>query len=93
MRHVLPSGFVRVRHYGLLANRCKAYTLPLCRQALGHVEPPSPPEPRSVAQGMQQWMGIDITRCPACGHQPLERIPAPAALGAKRNRDLPALTS
>jgi hypothetical protein len=93
LRHVLPSGFVRVRHYGLLANRCKASTLPLCRQALGQVEPPPQPEPKSVAQWMQQWTGIDITRCPACGHQPLERIPVPAALGAKRNRDPPAPTS
>jgi len=92
LRHILPSGFVRVRHYGLLANRGKAYTLPLCRQALGQREPPPPPEPKSVAQWMQQWTGIDITRCPACGHQPLERIPVPAALGAKRNRDPPAPT-
>lgn len=92
--HVLPSGFMRIRHYGLLANRCKAYTLPLCRQALGEVKPPpspSPsPEPQSVAQAMQSWTGIDITRCPACGHQPLERIPVPAALGANHNRDPPA---
>lgn len=93
LRHVLPSGFVRVRHYGLLANRCKAYTLPLCRQALGQVEPPPQVEPKSVAQWMQQWSGIDITRCPACGHQPLERILVPAALGTHRNRDPPAPTS
>lgn len=89
LRHVVPSGFVRVRHYGLLANCCKANTLPLCRQALGQVEPPLPPEPYSVAQWMQRWTGIDITRCPACGHQPLERIPMPTVLDAKRNRDPP----
>jgi hypothetical protein len=88
--HILPSGFVRVRHYGLLANRCKAYTLPLCRQALGQVVPPTPPEPQSVVQAMQSWTGIDITRCPACGHQPLERIPVAALLGANRSRDPPA---
>ena len=87
--HVLPSGFMRIRHYGLLANRCKAYTLPLCRQALGQVEPPPPPAPQSLAQAMQSWTGIDITRCPACGHQPLERIPLPLAPGANRNRDPP----
>jgi hypothetical protein len=90
LRHVLPSGFVRVRHYGLLANRCKAATLPVCRQALGQGEPPPPPEPQSVAQWMQRWTGIDITRCPACGHQPLERFPVPAVLDANRNRDPPA---
>jgi hypothetical protein len=91
LRHVLPSGFVRVRHYGVLANRCKAHTLPLCRKALGQVDPPPPPERGSVAQWMRRWTGIDITRCPACGHQPLERLPLPAALGANRNRDPPAL--
>jgi predicted Zn-ribbon and HTH transcriptional regulator len=90
LQHVLPSGFVRVRHYGVLANRCKARTLPLCRQALGQVDSPPPPELGSVAQWMQRWTGIDITRCPACGHQPLERLPLPAALGANRNRDPPA---
>lgn len=89
LRHVLPSGFVRIRHYGLLANRCKAYTLPLCRQTLGHMDPPPPPEPQCVAQWMQRWTGIDITRCPACGHQPLERHPLPAVLGANHNRDPP----
>lgn len=89
LMHVLPSGFVRIRHCGLLANRCKASTLPLCRQALGQVDPPRPSQPRSVAPWMQQWTGIDITRCPACGHQPLERHPLPAALGVKHNRDPP----
>jgi hypothetical protein len=90
--HVLPAGFMRIRHYGLLANRCKARTLSLCRQALGQVEPEPPLEPQSVAQWMQSWTGIDITRCPSCGHQPLERIPVAAVLGANRSRDPPAPT-
>jgi hypothetical protein len=93
LMHRLPAGFVRVRHYGVLANRCKALTLPLCRQALGHVTPPTPPDPGSVAQWMQKWTGIDITRCPACGHQPLARLPLPAALGANHNRDPPPPTA
>jgi hypothetical protein len=92
LMHVLPSGFMRIRHYGVLANRSKARCLPLCRQALGQVESPTPPEPQSVAQWMQRWAGIDITRCPACGHQPLERHPLPAALGPNRNRDPPGLS-
>jgi hypothetical protein len=90
LRHALPSGCVRIRHAGLLANRCTASTLPVCRQALGHVESPPEPEPQSVAQWMHQWTGLDITRCPACGHQPLERHPLPVALGAQHNRDPPA---
>ena len=88
LMHVLPSGFVRIRHYGLLANRCKAYTLPLCRQALGQANPPAP-ELKSVTQWMEQWTGINLTRCPVCGHQPLERYLLPAALGGQHNRDPP----
>lgn len=90
LMHVLPSGFMRIRHYGLLANRSKARCLPQCRQALGQVTPPPPPVPRNVAQCMQRLAGIDITQCLACGHRPLERRPLAVMLGAKRNRDPPA---
>jgi hypothetical protein len=31
---VLPKGFVKVRHYGLLANRCRAERLEVNRQLL-----------------------------------------------------------
>jgi hypothetical protein len=33
--HVLPSGFVHIRHYGFLANRSREEKLPLCRALLG----------------------------------------------------------
>ncbi len=53
--HVLPKGFVRIRHYGLLANRCRKDNLRLCRRLLGSVvqrdpgtEPASPPEAASI---------------------------------------------
>jgi hypothetical protein len=87
---VLPSGFVRIRHDGLLANRCKAYTLPLCRQALGQANPPAPP-PKSVAQWMEQWTGIDPTRCPVCGHQPLEHKDGTTPASRFFRRSLPDL--
>ncbi|MGC2528473.1 MAG: IS91 family transposase [Candidatus Acidiferrum sp.] len=32
--HVLPGGFVKIRHFGLLANRNRRQTLALCRQHL-----------------------------------------------------------
>jgi hypothetical protein len=34
VQHVLPSGFVKVRHYGLLANRQREDRLTLCRRLL-----------------------------------------------------------
>jgi hypothetical protein len=32
--HVLPSGFVKIRHFGLLANRNRRQALSLCRSHL-----------------------------------------------------------
>ena len=32
--HVLPKGFMRIRHYGLLANRCRRKNLEHIRRAL-----------------------------------------------------------
>ena len=34
LQHVLPRGFVRIRHYGLLANRGREQKLALCRRLL-----------------------------------------------------------
>ena len=63
--HVIPKGFVRVRHSGVLANRSKSL-LSKCRQLLDRnpVLPKLPP--KSVHQLMLELTGIDITRCPLC---------------------------
>ena len=45
--HVLPSRFVRIRTYGLLANRCRAEALSRCRAALG-ARPPRASSTRPV---------------------------------------------
>lgn len=84
--HLLPAGFVRIRHYGVLANRCKAHAVPRCRQALGQAPDIPVSEPKTAAQWMQQWTGIDITRCPQCGHQPLRRTPVPVGGGTAMPR-------
>ena len=33
--HIVPTGFMRIRHFGLLANRTRQRTLTRCRQLLG----------------------------------------------------------
>jgi hypothetical protein len=64
--HVLPDGFVRIRHFGLLANRGRTGKLARCRELLA-VEPPElPAAPESVAALMRRWTGLDLTRCPVC---------------------------
>ena len=42
--HLLPKGFVRIRHFGWLANRRRAQLLPLCLAALNSLPAPSEPE-------------------------------------------------
>jgi len=75
--HVLPSGFMRLRHDGLLANRHKAQTLRRCRDLLGQPAAPPPRRPQSVVQWMREVTGIDLTQCPHCGAKPLVRLPLP----------------
>ena len=63
--HVLPKGFMRIRHYGLTANRAKHSQLERARRALHQpVEPPSPPE--SVETFWLRGGNIRIHQCPLC---------------------------
>jgi len=55
--HVLPPGFVRIRHFGFLANRHRKTLLDLCRRLL-HARPTVP----AVAAVV-----LDLPQCPACG--------------------------
>jgi hypothetical protein len=59
-QHILPRGFVRIRQYGLLANRCRAANLGIARQLL--ITTPKPPDacPKSATDAIT-WS------CPECG--------------------------
>jgi len=63
--HTLPPGFVRIRLYGLLGNRCRHQKLVRCRTLLDQPAP-EPIEPEPVEAIMLRLTGIDIQRCPAC---------------------------
>jgi len=64
--HVLPEGFMRVRHFGFLANRSKKQMLPQCRKLL-HLDPTLPEIPKRSAQNLlHELTGIDLSRCPHC---------------------------
>jgi len=64
--HVLPAGFVRIRHVGLLANRTRTAKLARCRQLLAVPPAPPPGPPEAVATLLQRLTGVDLTRCPVC---------------------------
>ena len=59
--HLLPQGFVRIRHFGFLANRCRATFLPLCFQLLPSKPGPQTERDPSIANGPH-----DLWRCPKC---------------------------
>jgi hypothetical protein len=63
--HVLPKGFQRIRHYGLLANRHKAERLAKAREALD-LSPPEPVVREPVEDFARRVLGVDIQRCPVC---------------------------
>ena len=71
--HILPSGFMRVRHYGLFANRHRKTKLALRRAALDQPEPEPRPKP-SVEVLMQRLTGRDILACPQCGKGRLQLV-------------------
>ncbi len=67
LMHILPKGFVKIRYYGLLANRNKKTKLNLCRKLT------SSPTYKPIFEGLKTveilciLVGRDITVCPACG--------------------------
>jgi Putative transposase/Transposase zinc-binding domain len=65
--HVLPSGFVRIRHYGILANRHRREKLALCRELLGAVaaSEDEDEEPMSRREGSDAV--TPARACPVCG--------------------------
>jgi Putative transposase/Transposase zinc-binding domain len=64
--HVLPEGFMRIRHFGFLANRSKKQALTQCRKLLG-ANPASLQSPSESAKDLLlRITGIDLSRCPSC---------------------------
>ena len=74
--HVLPHGFVRVRHFGIQANVCRTRLLDRARQAL---HSPAPSRPDTSCQESWQALfervtGRDPNRCPWCGRGTLHPV-------------------
>src|SRR5271167_354623 len=68
--HVLPPGFVRIRHFGFLAHRRRAPLLPVCFQFLGRPSdlPPVPePQPGEEEGCSTHPSSTSTWSCPQCG--------------------------
>ena len=71
LMHVLPSGFVRVRHYGLLANRHRQEKLARCRELLRKAVTPqaetAPTDVDPVTSTVPETTVTPTRVCPRCG--------------------------
>jgi hypothetical protein len=90
LMHVLPSGFHRIRHYGLLASGTRAVNIARARELLAAPVSPEPPDTTETPAADQ----VLPRPCPCCGgrmliietfargcepkHRP---TPVPAAIG------------
>ena len=65
--HVLPSRYVRIRHFGLLGNRKRKDNIALCRQFLNvHMTMPEEKREETWQEHMLRICGVDVTSCPVC---------------------------
>jgi hypothetical protein len=95
LQHVVPSGFVRIRHFGFLAHRCREEKLQRCRHLLAEAKTPASADmaaspvlvacdPKPAAEP-----AADRHRCPHCGRGHMiivERLDPP------RNRQIVAMS-
>ncbi len=84
--HVLPTGFHRIRYYGLLGNRHRRAQLTRCRQLLGTPAPETPaaPLPADYRDRYETLTGRSLRDCPIChdGHMRGIELLARASVGA-----------
>ena len=91
--HVLPRGFQRIRHVGLLSNRRRRESLALCRSLLG--SPSSPLSTPKPADGEPPTASTNPSRydlCPLCGlgrMRPLAWLPLPDPLSLSAPSPVP----
>jgi hypothetical protein len=79
--HVVPKGFMRIRHYGITANACRHAKLARCRELLGTTAPVPPSAPPLPADADTAAAAPEdaTPRCPQCGAplRIIERLPPP----------------
>ena len=98
LMHVLPPGMQRIRHFGILANSCRAETLKQARDALGVADIPSSDRNAEGRDGGEDDRDRDEdvapVACPHCGGilRKIEAIPRPRRT-AHASRDPPHATS
>ena len=68
LMHILPPGFMKIRHYGLLGNRNKKTKLAVCKKLTNTTSPVKPK--LTTLEILKKTLGVDFNICPMChkGH-------------------------
>jgi len=83
LQHVLPKGFVKIRHYGLMASsniKIKLKTARLLLESCAHTgdgKPKIKELPADWQQLLKELTGIDLSVCPRCGSKKIRRVIIP----------------
>ena len=66
--HILPPGFMKIRHYGLLGNRNKKTKLAICKKLTNTAN--FEPQEINTLEILKKTLGVDFNLCPVCrkGH-------------------------
>lgn len=87
LNHVLPDRFLRIRHYGFLANRAKQGCLARCRALLGvRTTTSDDHRPRTLADWLRGILGVDPACCPRCAGRLYRTALPPTAASSAAHR-------
>lgn len=86
--HVLPAGFMKIRHYGILSSRNKSAALACARKFLG-AEPPVSKKGLSWQELFKEIYGREALSCPVCKKGRMVVIEAKSPRAIDRARGSP----
>ena len=70
--HVLPRGYVRIRHFGMLGSRLKSQKIAIVRRLKGIIQTVAEKIDLSWKELLKKLKGIEVDLCPNCGGRLLE---------------------
>lgn len=73
--HILPPGFIKMRHYGILSNRSKKKTFMILKNILRNLKQKSELEGLNTREILLKVFKIDIYKCQLCGRANLSEGP------------------
>lgn len=74
LMHILPKGFVKIRHYGILANRNKKTKLELCRQITFSPIIKAQFKDLPIIEIVNIISGKDVLLCKACNEGKMQKV-------------------